>query len=253
MPRSGDMSFWEHLDVLRGAIFRAFGVLALCSLVLFALKGILFDFVLAPLSAGFPLYRLPGLGLDMSLINIGITSQFFAHLKMSVLCGFVLAFPFFVRELWLFVSPALYNHERRAVGGAFLLSSLLFYCGVAVGYFVVLPVCLVFFMNYSVSPAIENAITLDSYISLFTSLVLLIGVVFEFPSFITALSHLGLVSRKTLRQGRRYAIVAVLILSALITPADPFSMFVLALPLYFLYELSIIICKKDDIPGSTDA
>ena len=127
----------------------------------------------------------------------------------------------------------------------FLLSSGLFYLGVAVGYFVVLPVCLMFFMNYTVSEAIANTITLGSYMSLFTSMVFLIGLLFEFPTIILVLSSLGVVHRAQLRKLRKHAFIAVLILSALITPSDPFSMFVLAVPLYGLYELSILLCKKD--------
>ena len=127
---------------------------------------------------------------------------------------------------------------------AFLLSTGLFYLGVVVGYFIVLPVCLQFFMNYTVSDAVANTITIGSYMSMFFSMVLLIGIAFEFPSVVLVLNRLGVLSRELLRKGRRYAVVVVLVLSALITPADPFSMFVLAFPLYFLYELSILLCSK---------
>jgi sec-independent protein translocase protein TatC len=112
-----------------------------------------------------------------------------------------------------------------------------------VGYFVVLPVCLMFFTNFSISDAIVNTISLSSYMSMFVSMVFLIGLLFEFPTIILALSALGVVHRPMLRKGRRYAVVATLLLAALITPSDPFSMFVLAIPLYGLYELSILLCK----------
>ncbi|MEE3375760.1 MAG: twin-arginine translocase subunit TatC, partial [Candidatus Cryptobacteroides sp.] len=179
------------------------------------------------------------------LINTEVSAQFFMHLKVSMLCGLVIAFPYVIYEIWKFVSPALYEHELKSVRKGFLLSSGLFYLGVAVGYFVVLPVCLMFFMNYTVSEAIANTITLGSYMSLFTSMVFLIGLLFEFPTIILVLSSLGVVHRAQLRKLRRHAFIAVLILSALITPSDPFSMFVLAVPLYGLYELSILLCKKD--------
>ena len=125
------------------------------------------------------------------------------------------------------------------------MSSGLFYLGVLVGYFVVLPVCLMFFMNYSVSDAVRNTISLNSYISLFTSLVFLIGLLFEFPTVVMALSHLGVLKRNQLRRFRKQAFIVILILAALITPSDPFSMFVLAIPLYGLYEFSILVCKND--------
>jgi sec-independent protein translocase protein TatC len=191
------------------------------------------------------LYRLLGLDFTMTLINTEVSAQFFMHLKVSLLCGLVIAFPYVIYEIWKFVSPALYEHELKSVRKGFLLSSGLFYLGVAVGYFVVLPVCLMFFMNYTVSEAIANTITLGSYMSLFTSMVFLIGLLFEFPTIILVLSSLGVVHRAQLRKLRRHAFIAVLILSALITPSDPFSMFVLAVPLYGLYELSILLCKKD--------
>ena len=130
---------------------------------------------------------------------------------------------------------------------AFGLSSFLFYLGVAVGYFIVLPVCLVFFMNYSVSEMVRNTVSLGSYISLFTSMVFLIGLLFEFPTVVMVLSHLGVLTRSQLKGFRKQAFVVILVLSALITPSDPFSMLVLAFPLYGLYECSILACKKDDI------
>ena len=107
-----------------------------------------------------------------------------------------------------------------------------------------LPACVQFFLNYSVSDLITNSITISSYMSMFTSTVLMVGVAFEFPTVIWLLSRLGVLTRDQLYKGRRYAVVVVLVLSALITPADPFSMFVLAFPLYFLYELSILLCSK---------
>ena len=179
----------------------------------------------------------------MDLINIELSAQFFVYLKVSVLCGLVLAFPFVIWEIWKFVSPALYDNEKKPVRKAFLLSSGLFYLGVAVGYFVVLPVCLMFFVNFSLSDVIVNTISLGSYMSLFTSMVFLIGILFEFPTVIMALSAIGVVNRGMLRKGRKFAIVIVLVLSALITPSDPFSMFVLSIPLYGLYEFSILMCR----------
>ena len=238
------MSFWDHLEALRGTIWRSVLGVALASAVFLCFPKTLFKAVLWPTQADFLLYRLPGLDFSMELINIELSAQFFVYLRVSVLCGLVVAFPFVIWEIWKFVAPALYENEKKAVRGAFGLSSALFYLGVAVGYFVVLPVCLVFFVNFSVSDAIVNTISLSSYMSLFTSMVFLIGILFEFPTVILALSSIGLLNRSQLKKWRKYAFITVLILAALITPSDPFSMFVLAIPLYGLFELSVLLCKK---------
>ena len=239
------MSFWDHLDELRGTLWRSLIAVFLLSVIFLGTKEWLFKAVLWPSRSDFILYKWLGLPFEMSLINIDISAQFFVHLKVAVLCGAVLAFPYIIYEIWRFIAPALYENEKKAVGRAFRMSSFLFYLGVAVGYFVVLPVCLMFFMNYSVSDSIKNTISLNSYISLFTSMVFLIGIVFEFPTVIMVLSQLGVVGKKDLKKYRRHAVIVVLILSALITPSDPFSMFVLGIPLYALYEFSILICKPD--------
>ena len=239
------MSFWDHLDVLRGTLFRSGGAVVAVSMLFLFTKEWLFRIILAPTQADFFLYRWLGLDFQMELINIDISAQFFVHLKMAIMAGLILAFPYVIWEIWRFVAPALYEKEVKAVRGAFLMSSGLFYLGVAVGYCVVLPVCLTFFMSYTVSDAVANTISLQSYISMFLSMVLLIGVVFEFPTVIAVLSQLGIVNRTMLRKGRKIAVVVIMLLAALITPSDPFSMFVLSLPLYGLYELSILVCKAE--------
>ena len=237
------MSFWDHVEVLRGTLFRSVLAVGLLSLVFLFIPEPLFKAVLWPTRPDFILYSLLGLDFGMDLINVELSAQFFVHLKVSLLCGAVLGFPFVVWEIWKFIAPALYENERKAVRTAFGLSSGLFYLGVAVGYFIVLPVCLMFFMNYSVSDTIKNTIALHSYMSLFTSMVFLIGLLFEFPTVILVLSSLGVIRRKDLKQWRKYAFVVVLVLAALITPSDPFSMFVLAILLYGLFEFSILLCK----------
>ena len=237
------MSFWDHLEVLRGTLFRSLGAIVLVSVFFMAIPTRLFQAVLWPSTPDFILYKWLGLDFGMELINIEVSAQFFVHLKISFLMAVLVTFPYIVWEIWKFVAPALYQNEKKAVRKAFGLSSALFYLGVTVGYFVVLPVCLIFFVNFSISDTIVNTISLSSYMSLFVSMVFLIGILFEFPTVILALSAMGIVHRDMLRKGRRYAVVAVLILAAFITPSDPFSMFVLAIPLYGLYELSILLCK----------
>ena len=243
MAAPAEMSFWDHLDVLRGTLFRSAVVVFALSVIFLCAKTWLFGVVLWPSRPDFFLYRLIGADFGMRLVNIDVSAQFFVHLKLSILCGAVAGFPYILYEVWKFIAPALYAGEKRAVRGAFGLSSVLFYLGIAVGYCVVLPVCLMFFMNYSVSESIENTISLNSYVSMFISMVFLIGVVFEFPTVAVVLSRLGILTRQMLKTSRRHAFVAVLLLSALITPSDPVSMVVLAVPLYALYEFSILVCK----------
>lgn len=239
------MSFWDHLEALRGTLFRSVLSVVILSAIFLCIPKLLFQAVLWPTQADFLLYRLPGVDFSMSLVNIELSAQFFTYMEVAVLSGVVLAFPLIVWEIWKFIAPALYEKERQAVRKAFFLSSGLFYVGVAVGYFVVLPVCLMFFVNFSISDAIVNTISLSSYMSLFTSMVFLIGLLFEFPAVVLVLSSLGVLNRSMLRKGRKFAFVVVLILAALITPSDPFSMFVLAVPLYGLYEFSILLCRKE--------
>ena len=239
------MSFWEHLDVLRGALIRVLAVVFALSCLGLAFKEPLFKVILAPARPDFFIYRLLGMDFGMTLINVDISAQFVTHLRASVVAAFILSFPYLVWEIWRFVLPALYAGEKKAVRRTFLLSSMLFYVGAAVGYFIVMPLCLQFFMGYSISPDITNTATLRSYMSMFSSLVLLMGIAFEFPSVILLLSMLGIVDRPLLRRGRKYAFIALLIVAAFITPTgDPLSMLLLAAPLYLLYELSISLCSS---------
>ena len=243
--RTTEMSFWEHLDVLRGALIRVLAVVFALSCLGLAFKEPLFKVILAPARPDFFIYRLLGMDFGMTLINVDISAQFVTHLRASVVAAFILSFPYLVWEIWRFVLPALYAGEKKAVRRTFLLSSVLFYVGAAVGYFIVLPLCLQFFMGYSISPDITNTATLRSYMSMFSSLVLLMGIAFEFPSAILLLSMLGIVDRPLLRRGRKYAFIALLIVAAFITPTgDPLSMLLLAAPLYLLYELSISLCSS---------
>ena len=238
------MSFWDHLDELKGTLVRSVGAVFIVAVLGLCVKEQLFNIVLAPTRADFIVYRILHWKAGMDLINVEVSAQFFVHLRASLIAGLVIAFPYIVFQLWKFIAPALYENETKAVRTAMLLSAILFYIGVLVGYYFVLPVCIQFFMNYSVSDTIVNTITLSSYMSLFTSMVLMIGIVFEFPAVVLVLSQIGILGKQTLKKGRRYAIIVILILSAIITPSDPFSMLVLAAPLYVLYEFSILLCKE---------
>jgi sec-independent protein translocase protein TatC len=243
------MTFWDHLDVLRKAIIRIAVALIGVTVVLFFFKDFLFGkIILAPSESSFWLYRLLGQDFSLSLVNIEVAAQFMIHMKVTFICAIILTFPYIIYELWHFIAPALYENERKAVSGAFAFASVLFYLGLCVGYLVIFPLMIHFFAGYQVTPDVSNTFSLSSYISLFTGTVLIFGVVFEFPTLISILSALGIVNREDLRQYRRHAVCAVVILAALITPSgDPFSLLVVTVPLYMLYEFSILICRKREV------
>lgn len=241
------MTFWDHLDDLRKTLIRIVAVYLVLSTLLFFFKDFLFDgIVLAPSERDFIFYRLAKIDFHLSLINIEVVSQFMIHMKVTLISALIVMMPYVIYEIWLFVMPALYRNEKKVIGGAFLFASLLFYIGLAVGYFIIFPVMLSFFVNYQVSELVPNMFSLSSYISLMGSTVLLFGLIFEFPAVMAVLSGLGVVSREVLRKYRRHAICGVVILAAVITPSgDPFSLFVVSIPLYLLYEFSILVCKND--------
>ena len=243
-----EMSFWDHLEELRGTLFRSVLSVVLVFVVLFFFKDFLFDeIILKPARSDFWLFKLLGVDLNLDLINIDIAAQFFTHIKVTFICAVVLCFPLICYEIWKFVAPALYSNEIRVVRKAFALGAGLFYLGIAVGYFIVMPVLLVFFNGYQVSLTVVNTFALTSYISIFLSMVFVMGLLFEFPSVLAVLSHFGIVTREFMRSYRRHAVLVILILSAILTPTgDPFTMLVVAVPLYALYEFSILICKPSD-------
>lgn len=246
MAQTGEMTFWDHLEELRGSLFRMLAVFGVAVVVLFFFKGFLFDgVILAPSKSDFFLYRLLGADFSLTLVNIEVAAQFMIHMKITFICALIVTFPYLVYEVWRFVAPALYEKEKKTVRGAFLFASILFYIGVLVGYTIVFPLMLNFFSGYQVSPDIPNTFSLSSYISMFTSMVMIFGIVFEFPTVALALSSLGLLTKDTLKSFRRHAVCAVLIVAAVITPSgDPFSLMVVSVPLYMLYEFSILICRN---------
>lgn len=254
--KESEMSFWDHLEVLRGTIFRSLLAVVAVSIAVFCFKKLVFDgIVLAPTRSDFFIYKWMKMDLNMSLVNLDISTQFFVHLKVAFQFGFILAFPYVIFEIWKFVAPALYEKEKKTIRGVFLAASFLFYLGLYVGYVLIVPISLNFFLGYKISEAVVNTISLTSYISLFTSTTLAFGIVFEFPAVIVILNKLGIITRDTMKKYRRHAIVVILIIAAIITPADPFSMIVAAAPLLLLYEASVLCCssaKPDDAEVDDD-
>lgn len=241
------MTFWEHLDELRKVLFRSAIVIFVLMIVVFLNKSFVFDkIILAPASEDFFLYKyLPGFeGFNLDLINIELSAQFFTHISVSMALAVILAVPFILYQFWNFVKPALYENERSAVRKAFGFASILFFIGVVVGYVFVFPLTVRFLGSYQVSATVANSISLKSYISMFTQLILIMGIVFEMPALALILAKLGIISASLLRKYRKHAFVILLIASAIITPSgDAFTLMVVAAPLYMLYEFSILICR----------
>lgn len=240
------MSFWDHLEDLRKSIIRVVLAMVGTTVFLFLFKKFLFDrIVLAPAEGKSLFFRLAGMDFSIDLVNLDVAAQFMIHMKVTFYAALILTFPYIVYEIWKFIAPALYENERKAVRGAFTFASVLFYLGVSVGYMIIFPVMLYFFANYQVSAEVPNTFSLSSYIALMVSTVLAFGVVFEFPTVIALLSAIGIVTRQTLRKYRKHAFCIVLILAAVITPTgDPFSLMVCSIPIYLLYEFSILISRK---------
>ena len=248
---SQEMTFWDHLEELRGSLLRVAAALVAAMVGCFIAVPHIFDSViLAPAHGDFFLYRmLSGIfgsgsfGLD--IININVTAQFMTHISTSFALAVLVVFPYLVYELWLFVRPALYRNESRPVSFVFFFGTAMFYVGCALGYALVFPITLRFLTEYSVSSAIVNHISLDSYMHNFVLIILVMGIVFELPLVTWLLSRLGVINRAFLRQYRRHAVVVLLILAAIITPTgDPFTLMVVFLPLYLLYELGIWLAVK---------
>lgn len=245
-----EMSFWDHLEVLRHSIFRVLIVVLVAFIALFAVMPSIFDAViLGPANSDFCTYKLLG-GLfsgefDVELININVTTPFFTHMKVSLYAALLLMFPYILFEIWLFVAPALYPKEKKSVRAAFSGVAVLFYLGCAVAYFFIFPFTFRFLAGYQISEGVATQISLDSYMSTFFSIIFLMGLVFEIPVLAWLLSKIGVLKKGMLRKYRKHAIVILLILAAVITPTgDPFTLAVVFLPIYMLYELSILIVKE---------
>lgn len=252
-------TFWDHLDDLRRLLFRVIGVWFVLAIGYFIAMPWLFDrVILAACHNDFVFYNLLRYVGDvfsltddfftkefsLKLVNINLAAPFFIHISTAFWMSVVTAMPYLFYELWRFVSPALYPKERRGVQKALAIGTVMFYMGVLVGYFMVYPLTLRFLSTYPLSAEIANQISLNSYIDNFMMLVLCMGLAFELPLVTWLLSLLGIVDKSFLRKYRRHAFVIIVFVAAIITPTgDPFTLAVVTIPLYLLYELSILMIK----------
>jgi sec-independent protein translocase protein TatC len=258
-----EMSFWDHLEELRWTLFRSILALVIFAIGFFAFMrgddGIFPNIILGPTRGDFITYRLfcsvgssfsflnefCDLAFKIEIINIKLATQFFTHMTTSFWLALVFAFPYLMFEIWRFIRPALYENEERNVRWVFLFGTVMFFVGCAVGYFLVFPMTLRFLATYQISEAINEQVSLDSYMDNFLMLIFVMGVIFEMPLLSWLLSKLGLLHRGFFNRYRRHAIVVLLVLAALITPSgDPFTLSIVFIPLYALFELSAFFVKS---------
>ncbi len=242
-------SFWEHLDELRSRLIRMLILLALVTVVAFLLKEQLFNIVLAPRSSDFVTYRLMGVSaFSIQLINTGLTEQFMVHMRTAMFTGLLVTSPYIIYELFRFVSPGLYDNERRyafqLVGSAYVM----FVIGLLLNYFLIFPLTVRFLGTYQVSTDVMNMLTLQSYIDTLIGMSFMMGVLFELPVVCWLMGRMGIINAHLMSSYRRHAIVAILVLAAIVTPTtDVFTLFVVALPIWMLYELSILVVKASNL------
>jgi sec-independent protein translocase protein TatC len=258
-----EMSFWEHLEDLRGTIVRSVAAIIVFGIVAFINRSIIFDqIILAPKDSEFitnvllckfgRLLSLESLcfdSLSLEIINIQMSGQFLMHIYVSMAAGFVVASPVVIYQIWKFVMPALNPEERKYSRRAVFVISFLFLLGVMFAYFIIVPLTINFLGTYQVSEFVANQIALQSYVSTVISVSLGVGVVFELPVVIFFLARIGLVTPDFLRKNRKYMLIIVLVLSAIITPPDVFSQVLVSIPLMILYEVSIVIAKRVNKPA----
>lgn len=255
--KDNSLTFWGHLQELRRHLIRSALAVFIFSILAFVNKDIIFELIiLAPKEAHFITNQLfcqlaeslstPALCINQSplkLINIDMAGQFTTHLMISIIAGFIIAFPYLIFEIWRFISPALTSREKAASGLAVTSISLLFFTGVLFSYFLIVPLTINFLGTYQVSSLVENQIALRSYISTVSGVTFATGLVFELPVLVYFLARIGVLTSSMMRKNRKVSFVIILVLSAIITPPDVFSQIMVGLPLYVLYEISIFISK----------
>lgn len=253
-----EMSFLDHLEDLRWFLIRSVSAIIIGATIAFFFNQFIFDVVLfGPKDPNFITYKLfcemsqyfmndESLcikEINMELLNREMGGQFSAHLWMSITVGIIFSFPYILWEFWKFISPALYRNEKKQAFSFLFVSTLLFIVGICFGYYIIAPLSVQFLANYSLSNEIKNGIDLASYINLIKTSTLASGIIFELPIIMYFLTKLGLITPKFLTENRRYTIVIVLVVSAIITPPDIISQIIVAIPIMILYEFSIIISK----------
>lgn len=255
-----EMSFIDHLEELRWHLIRSVIAIVICGIVFFVyVRDIVHSVLLAPTQDNFITYKwlcdishAIGLGdaicmqgVKASFLSTQMTSQFISSFTIAFIGGFVVAFPYVFWEFWRFIKPALSEKEKRNTGGVIFWVSLLFFGGVAFGYYILTPFMVNFYFSYSLSPLIEIKPTFSDYLENLIYTTVGIGVLFQMPLLVMILAKIGIVTGRFLRKYRRHAFVIIIIAAAIITPStDPFSLVIVAFPLYLLFEASIILATR---------
>jgi sec-independent protein translocase protein TatC len=263
-----EMSFLDHLEELRWHFLRSLFAVGILMVVAFFSKRILFhDIILAPSRPDFWTYRFlcklsvwleqPFLcveKLPFIIQSRTLTGQFTTHIGVSFIAGLVLAFPYVFWEVWQFVKPGLYPKERSATRGAVFFVSVLFFLGVAFGYWILSPLSINFLANYQIDESIQNEVDLLSFIETLVFMVLACGLMFQLPMVMLVLAKAGLVTPGFLKAYRRHAILMIVVISAILTPSpDMFSQVIVALPIYGLYEMSILLVARVERQNQLEA
>ena len=254
----GEMTLMDHLNELRSKLFRAAFSILITSTVCFVYSRKIFDYViLAPKKSTFvtygwlcelgKLFRTNGLcfgTFDYPIVNLKMSGQFMTDMTVSFFAGIIFAFPYILYQLWSFIKPALHENERRHSKGVISTMSFLFFLGILFGYYIIVPLSVHFLGTYQVSGTVANQFQLDSYISVITTITFGMGVVFELPILIFFLTKIGILTPSFLRSSRKYALLVIVILAAIITPPDVFSQLMVSAPLYILYEVGIVVSAR---------
>ncbi|GHT73480.1 Sec-independent protein translocase protein TatC [Bacteroidia bacterium] len=254
---ASEKTFWEHLEDLRWVIIRSLVAWLLAACLVFTQKELLTSIVFAPHDSNFVIYRLlcelaekvhfaaicpPPFTVE--LLNTRLAAPFFTHITTSFYAGIVVAFPYLIFQLWKFIAPALYAHEKRRTFVFLICGILLFACGILLAYYLIFPIAFRFLGTYAFGSDVVNRIDLQSYMSTFYTTILAVGLVFQMPILAYFLAKIGIVKAKHLRQYHRHAVVVILLVAAIVTPtADPFTLMLLGIPMYFLYLLSIRVAQ----------
>ena len=251
--KGAEMSFFDHLDELRKVIFRSLvAIIIIASMVYLSSRFIFEEIIFGPLSKDFITFRLfcEHLGMCFESTNIALktnqlTEAFFVDLKVSFYIGVIASFPYIFYQLWGFIKPGLYDTEQKVTKGVVFVCSMLFFTGVAIGYFILSPFAIKFLGNYVVASIIANEVTLSSYVASMTMFIIPSGVMFQLPLVVYFLAKLGLITPTFMRNYRKHAFVTILILAAILTPPDILTQFMIGVPIYGLYELSIFIAARE--------
>lgn len=251
----GLLSFGGHLEVLRQMLFRILGVTLVFSCIVFCFKALTFEILLAPSDSSFVTYEIVENLMqqidksfvfeqfNVDLIATDLSSQFVTHLTTSIYLGLLCASPFIIYELFRFITPALLENERKYSTKIVVSVYALFLIGMLMSYYVLFPISFRFLGTYSVANKVHTMITLDSYISTFISLTLLLGIVFQLPVITFMLAKMGILNAPMMSKYRKHALIIIMLIAAIITPPDVLTLILITFPLYGLYEASICLIK----------